>query len=67
MTEPLEELQIRLAFQERTLQELNDVVTRQQQEIARLTHELRRMKSLLENSAPALVVPRSEETPPPHY
>jgi SlyX protein len=67
MVERLEELEIRVAFQDRTIQELNDVVTRQQQEIMRLARELDYLKSRLEGLAPAQVVPRSEETPPPHY
>jgi SlyX protein len=67
MSKQLEELEIRLAFQERTIQELNDVVTRQQQDLARLMQDVERLRSQLEGLAPALVAPRSEETPPPHY
>jgi SlyX protein len=67
MTDRLEELEIRVAFQDRTIQQLNDVVARQQREMDRLARELAHLKSKLDDLTPALVVPRSEETPPPHY
>ncbi|MFZ5659758.1 MAG: SlyX family protein [Pseudomonadota bacterium] len=40
MEERLVELETRVAFQENTLQELNDVVVRQQQEIDQLKSDL---------------------------
>ena len=61
------ELETRLAFQEHSLQELNDVVVRQQQEILQLTRELEALKAQIRALAPALVAGRGEETPPPHY
>ena len=61
------ELETRLAFQEHTLQELNSVVTRQQQEILQLTREIEALKAQIRALAPALVAGRGEETPPPHY
>jgi SlyX protein len=67
MADRLEELEIRVAFQDRTIQELNDVVTRQQSEITRLAREIESLKGRLGVLMPELVVPRSEETPPPHY
>ena len=61
------ELETRLAFQEHTLQELNDVVTRQQQEIQQLGRELEALRAQIRALAPTLVAERGEETPPPHY
>ena len=61
------ELETRLAFQEHTLQELNSVVTRQQQEILQLTRELEALKTQIRALAPALVAGHGDETPPPHY
>lgn len=67
MKERLVELEVRVAFQEQTLQELNAVVTRQQRQIDRLTQELKTLKVQLKILAPSLVIPKEEEKPPPHY
>ncbi len=67
MNERLTELEVRVAFQDQTLQDLNEVVTRQQLEIDRLTQELEVMKSRLNGLAPSMVIPREDEKPPPHY
>ena len=61
------ELETRLAFQEHTLQELNSVVTRQQQEILQLTREIESLKAQIRALAPALVAGHGDEPPPPHY
>jgi len=67
MENRLIELESRLAFQEHTLQELNGVVARQQQEILALRRELETLRTQLRAMAPALVANRAEEPPPPHY
>ncbi|KPK14176.1 MAG: hypothetical protein AMJ67_16575 [Betaproteobacteria bacterium SG8_41] len=67
MNERFVDLEARLAFQERALQELNDVVVRQQRDIDRLTRELETLRTQVRSVMPAFVVPPSEETPPPHY
>ena len=67
MHERLAELETRVAFQEQTIQELNDVVTRQQAEIDRLSQGYETLKRQLLELAPSLVVDRAEESPPPHY
>ncbi len=67
MNERLTELEVRVAFQEKTIQDLNEVVTDQQRRIDRLTQELEAVKSRLAGLAPALVIPQEEEKPPPHY
>ena len=67
MEERLAELEIRVSFQDRTIQELNEVVTRQQFQIYQMAKDLEHLKSQLTVLAPSLVVPRDEETPPPHY
>ncbi len=61
------ELETRVAFQDQTVQELNEAVTRQQREIDRLVRELEMLKDRLRATAPSPVVPPDEETPPPHY
>ncbi len=67
MENRLIELETRLAFQDQTLQELNSVIVRQQQEITVLTHEIENLKAQFKALAPELVASRSDETPPPHY
>lgn len=63
----LVELETRLAFQEHTLQSLNDVVTRQQQQIETLVREVNALKDRLRAAAPSSVGPLEDEKPPPHY
>jgi SlyX protein len=67
MDDRLIELESRIAFQDHTLQELNEVIVRQQREIDALRRELEALRAQLKTLAPALVAGRSEETPPPHY
>ncbi|OGI51635.1 MAG: SlyX protein [Candidatus Muproteobacteria bacterium RIFCSPHIGHO2_02_FULL_65_16] len=67
MNERLTELEVRVAFQGQTIQDLNEVVTRQQRQIDRLTQELEAIKSRLSALAPSMVIPQEEEKPPPHY
>lgn len=61
------ELETRLAFQDNTLQTLNDVVTRQQQQIEALVREIQTLKDRLRAAIPCPVGPLEDEKPPPHY
>ncbi len=67
MDERLAELEIRVSFQDKTIQELNEVVTRQQFQIYQMTKDLVHLKAQLTVLAPSLVVPQDQETLPPHY
>jgi SlyX protein len=67
MNDQLAELETRIAFQENTIQKLDDVITQQQKQIDLLQGEIQLLKSQMENMAASLVVSESEETPPPHY
>jgi SlyX protein len=67
MQDRVAELEVRVAFQDKTIQELNEVVTRQQREIDRLVRELETLKVQVRALAPSPVVSRDEEMPPPHY
>jgi SlyX protein len=60
------DLETRIAFQEHVLQELSDVVARQQTQIDQLTRALKDAQDRLRGLHPP-VADRSEETPPPHF
>ncbi len=66
MTANIDDLEIRMTYQEAALEELNQVVIKQQDQIDLLIEEIRRQKQQLEQGA-EFVRPLSEETPPPHY
>ena len=55
-----------IAFQERTIDDLNEVVTRQQVQIDRLEQQLKLVLEQL-NAAGTLVRDADQEEPPPHY
>jgi uncharacterized coiled-coil protein SlyX len=67
MSDNLTDLEIQLTHQQHQVEELNELVYRQQQQIAALTSELRQIKEQLQIVLPSLVKETEEETPPPHY
>ena len=64
MEERLTNIEICLAEQEKTLEDLNEEVLRLSKQISFLQMQLDRLKAEQEET---LVKPLSEETPPPHY
>lgn len=71
-TEILEDLQSRLAFQEQTLADLNDVVARQTEQIDRLEQQLRALAGKYRDLRDAVEQSpegdgASVEERPPHY
>ncbi|WOG26126.1 SlyX family protein [Endozoicomonas sp. 8E] len=66
MNEELIELQTQLSFQEDTVAQLNEVVTRQQQEIDRLKQEMIQLKKQLMTMASSRLE-EQKESAPPHY
>lgn len=61
------DLESKLAFQDETINDLNEVITDQQHQLDQLREEIRllnlRISSVAENSS----VSEEKEPPPPHY
>ena len=63
----LDELEMKLAFQEQTIDELNDALTKQQFMIDRMEVQLKFMVGKVKGMQTSNMANESEETPPPHY
>lgn len=61
------DLETRLTYQEAALQELNDVIVRQQKMLDRLDAQLEVLRQQLRAQTQFDVLPASQEPPPPHY
>jgi SlyX protein len=67
-TERLDDLEIKMAFQEELVEALNGVVVRQQQEIELLQQQIRYLYRQVRDLRPAdEASPAPEEEVPPHY
>lgn len=61
------ELETRLSFQEDTIHELNEVVTRQQNQIDVLQEQVSELRKRMQSTQTSNIKDEGEETPPPHY
>ncbi|MDG6447892.1 SlyX family protein [Glaesserella parasuis] len=63
----LAELETKIAFQEHTIEELNQALVDQQFALDKLQQQVRHLAEKLQGIQPSNIASRSEETPPPHY
>ena len=62
----IEALEMRIAHQERIIEELNNAITEQWKQIESLTRQVARMADRLQQVADN-AAPNAPEPPPPHY
>ncbi|PJG83224.1 SlyX family protein [Caviibacterium pharyngocola] len=63
----LAELEMKTAFQEKLLEDLNQALVEQQFLIDKMQLQLRHLATKLKDLQPSNIASQSEETPPPHY
>ncbi|MCX8584391.1 MULTISPECIES: SlyX family protein [unclassified Gilliamella] len=67
MNQQLELLETKVAFQEMTIEELNQMVVNLQADISKLKEQLTLLSQKLQANQTSNIASLSEETPPPHY
>ena len=61
------ELEMKTAFQEKNLDDLNQSLVEQQIIIEKMQLQIRYLASKLKDMQPSNIASQAEETPPPHY
>ena len=61
------ELEMKIAFQEQLLDELNQALVQQQFDMDKIQLQLRYLAGKLKDMQPSHIASQAEETPPPHY
>lgn len=67
LQQQIDDLEYKVAFQEDTIDQLNTALTRQQDDIERMTVQIQYLVSKLQQVEPENIASQAEETPPPHY
>lgn len=67
LTARLDALEIRIAYQDETIEELNAALASQWQEIDRLRREMALLEAELREAAEGAAPDGAPEPPPPHY
>ncbi len=63
----IEELQTKVAFQEHTIDALNEALANQQKQLDKIDFQLRHVVDRVKSIEPSNIARQSEEVPPPHY
>lgn len=63
----LDELEMKVAFQENTIEQLNQSLIEQQFILEKMQIQLRYLAQKLKDMQPSNIATQAEETPPPHY
>ncbi|WP_408640664.1 SlyX family protein [Salinimonas sediminis] len=63
----IEDLQTKVAFQDHTIDELNEALTSQQYQLEKVQVQLKHVLNKVKAMEPDNLAKLSEETPPPHY
>ena len=61
------ELEMKIAFQEQLLDELNQALVQQQFDMDKIQLQLRYLAGKIKEKQPSNSASQAEETPPPHY
>lgn len=61
------ELEMKIAFQEKMIEELNEAITSQQFQLDKIQRQLYHVANKLKDMQPTNIASLAEETPPPHY
>jgi SlyX protein len=61
------DLESKVAFQDDTIESLNDALSQQQQQLAQITYKMNHMVERLKSMQPSNIATQDEEAPPPHY
>ncbi|MFU2122681.1 SlyX family protein [Gallibacterium anatis] len=63
----MDEMETKVAFQENTIEQLNQALIEQQFIIDKMQLQLRYLAQKLKDVQPSNIATQAEETPPPHY
>ncbi|MBD3641738.1 MAG: SlyX family protein [Marinobacter sp.] len=63
----LDELEMRIAFQDDVINTLSEQVAKQEMDIRELWEAKRLLHKQLKDVSPSNIKPEDQETPPPHY
>lgn len=63
----IEELQMKIAFQDDLIEKLNEALIEQQNQIHTLQHQMQHVIKKVKGMSASNLASEEEETPPPHY